>query len=168
MKLIFLDIDGVLNTTDHLTSLISERKEISDKFGHLFDPLAVQNLEEIVRRTGAKVVISSTWRRDGLKRMRQMFKERNINADIVGITPLFVESSRSTHYIQDDPIRGEEIEIFKMRFESTHGEVESFVIIDDNDDFLEFQMPSLVQTNEDEGLTSEKAERVIQVLGEIL
>ena len=47
MKTIFLDIDGVLNV-DY---------DDKDQFGHIFRDEYVQNLKEIIEKTGAKIVI---------------------------------------------------------------------------------------------------------------
>ncbi|UUZ85862.1 hypothetical protein LJK88_21820 [Paenibacillus sp. P26] len=52
MKLIFLDIDGVLVTTNVLTP--------SDKyFGRTFDKIYVQNLYEAIRGTEIKAYLES-------------------------------------------------------------------------------------------------------------
>lgn len=62
MKIIFLDIDGVLNVN------FNGR----DKYGRIFHPNFVDNLRDIINRTGAKIVISSTWKMSGLDVMKQM------------------------------------------------------------------------------------------------
>lgn len=51
IKVIFLDIDGVLNVygTEH------------DEFGQIFHDHFVENLRTIINETSAKIVISSTW-----------------------------------------------------------------------------------------------------------
>lgn len=62
MKLIFLDIDGVLNY---------EGYERFTRMGTRFvDPVLIKRLKKIIDRTGAKVVLSSTWRR-GIYDMRE-------------------------------------------------------------------------------------------------
>ena len=62
MKLIFLDIDGVLNY---------EGYERFTRSGTRFvDPVLIKRLKKIIDRTGAKVVLSSTWRR-GIYDMRE-------------------------------------------------------------------------------------------------
>ena len=56
MRFLFLDIDGPLNTgrNDYLDT---------DRYGHHFDDVAVRNLRWIVEETGARIVVSSSWRR---------------------------------------------------------------------------------------------------------
>lgn len=60
MKVIFLDIDGVLNYTKWYTN---ERNpgNLHGQEGDL-DPLCVDRIIRICEETGAKVVISSDWR----------------------------------------------------------------------------------------------------------
>ena len=62
MKIIFLDIDGVLN-------VIPQGR---DEYGAIFHPEFVANLKHIIDKTGAKLVISSTWRMSGLKIMKEI------------------------------------------------------------------------------------------------
>ena len=57
MKVIFLDIDGVLNTD----RAIRQRKNQNNDQIH-FDEEAMKNLNEIIKTTKSKIVISSTWR----------------------------------------------------------------------------------------------------------
>ena len=55
-KIIFLDIDGVLNSMDYF-------KQTKDCKGYTeINPEKVKLLKEIVDRTGAQIVLSSTWR----------------------------------------------------------------------------------------------------------
>lgn len=55
-KVIFLDIDGVLNSLDW-----SEKQKGSENYAEI-NPEKVKMLKEIVDRTGAEIVLSSTWR----------------------------------------------------------------------------------------------------------
>jgi hypothetical protein len=77
IKIIFLDIDGVLN--------LCYPKH--DKFGRIFHPHFVDNLKMIIDETDAKIVISSTWRADGIERLRELWKYRNYPGEIIDITP---------------------------------------------------------------------------------
>ena len=56
MKIIFLDIDGVLNSMDWC-----ENQKDSGRYTEI-NPEKVKMLKEIVDRTGAIIVLSSTWR----------------------------------------------------------------------------------------------------------
>lgn len=65
MKVIFLDVDGLLNNANYT-------KKCYRKNGHKpmsmycvpFDPYNLKNLAKIVRKTGANIVLTSTWRLD--------------------------------------------------------------------------------------------------------
>ena len=55
-KVLFLDIDGVLNTGWLYTQM--DRNTPKDKYGYVFDPRSVANLKKIVDETGADIVES--------------------------------------------------------------------------------------------------------------
>ena len=62
MKVIFLDIDGVLNTSETFT----KRKQIFEQTGIWnleIDEFRVEYLKQIVDETNAKIVLSSTWKK---------------------------------------------------------------------------------------------------------
>lgn len=77
MKVIFLDIDGVLNVYP----------QGRDEFGSLFHKHFEDNLRLVIEKTNAKIVISSTWRYSGLKVMKDMWKQRNLPGEVIDITP---------------------------------------------------------------------------------
>lgn len=155
MKAIFLDIDGVLN-------VLCEGR---DEYGCLFHQHLVDSLAMIVGETGAKIVISSTWRLSGLPIMIEMWEKRNLPGEVAGITPCFMREYGTTL------CRGKEIDAYLEE----HPEIESYVIIDDDSDMEEHQMPRFVKTsgNKDHegcvdagyGLTKKCAEMAIEILG---
>ena len=130
MKVIFLDIDGVLNVC------YGEY----DKYGQEFHPLFVDNLRLIIEATGAKIVISSSWRMSGLQTMKDMWKYRNLPGEIIDITPdgwvLYKKG-----LVPQDYDRGHEI-----KYWLEHNEVENYVIIDDDTDMLPEQLNNFVRT----------------------
>ena len=70
MKIIFLDIDGVLNGYNKWNIFgykIADKLNIKKYYKKIIDPFGVhkskvKRLAKIVRKTGAKVVLSSSWR----------------------------------------------------------------------------------------------------------
>ena len=70
-KLMFVDVDGVLNNRATLSAGTS---------CWLLDPNCLLLLKDIVDKTGAKIVISSTWRcfEKGLVTLKQHFRKHNI------------------------------------------------------------------------------------------
>lgn len=70
-KIIFLDFDGVLNTEYHQRQLQFEGKIWQDRHGASFDPEAVKQLQAIVDKTHADIVIESSWKYLGLEAMQE-------------------------------------------------------------------------------------------------
>ena len=70
-KIIFFDFDGVLNTEYHQRQLQFEGKIWQDRHGASFDPEAVKQLQAIVDKTHADIVIESSWKYLGLETMQE-------------------------------------------------------------------------------------------------
>ena len=87
MNIIFLDFDGVLNTEDYQHELLEADKPREDNYGRLFSPVAMDNLYRIVRATGAKIVVISSWKGIyGLDGLRQMWEERGYKGEVYDVT----------------------------------------------------------------------------------
>ena len=162
-KVIFLDIDGVLNTKWWYNQM--DRNTPKDKYGYAFDPKAVANLRRIVEETGADIVISSSWKCMGLSEMEDMWEERNLPGKVIGITPNSVSDELLVDADIDSiklfHIRGEEIKEWMAR----HGkQVSNYTIIDDMDNMLPDQQSHFVQTNPEEGITEEDVQKTIKIL----
>jgi uncharacterized protein YaaR (DUF327 family) len=72
MKIIFLDIDGVLNNYNTLGERLSWESD------------SVKILNRIIKETGAEIVLSSTWRK--LKSYRNIIKN-DMKINYIGKTP---------------------------------------------------------------------------------
>ena len=89
-KIIFCDVDGVLNSRQYMLSLGSDKWDDPD---NQIDPATVVRLNKITNTTGAQIVVSSTWRyafindAQGLYRLQDLMLQRGIDADIIGMTP---------------------------------------------------------------------------------
>src|SRR5712672_638718 len=112
MKIIFLDIDGVLNCK----STPNPRN-----FPYVVDRVLLRRLKRIVERTRAKVVLSSTWRYDPAG----IFSARHWGIPFMDVTP-------------DMPKKPRRDEI--LSWLKAHPKVKRFVVIDDEDDELD-QLP---------------------------
>jgi len=152
-KIIFLDVDGVLNFWDcWLGSTPNVLRGKSKTLVLSID--AINQLNRIIKETGAKIVISSTWRK--FKDHYNFLLESPIEGEIIGETPdLLYDCSRKTS-------RGLEI---KEWLENEYGEKCKFVILDDDDDMGDLK-DYLIQTNFEEGLTKEIADTCIKRLNE--
>jgi hypothetical protein len=158
MKVIFLDIDGVLNSFDYMHGANAVWHEsdhdydiIRDKYGQKFDPRCVLWLEWIVKKTGAKIVISSSWRMSGLRVMQDMWDLRNLPGEVIDITPDAVNAM--------DESRGREIQLWLDK-----NEVDTYCIIDDDSDMLSSQSLFFVQTKSKYGITRGEALDVVSTL----
>lgn len=149
-SIIFLDIDGVLNSTS-----FAMKNPVIGLLG--MDLEAVQILVKIVKETGCKLVISSTWRKLGLG-VGSDFRQELAKTDpsgtvlraVIGATPVLGGDFR----------RGNEIQKWIDK-NSFHGK---FVILDDDSD-MEHLKGYLVQTDNYVGLTLDDANEVISRLG---
>jgi hypothetical protein len=159
MKVIFLDIDGVLNV------MHSDR----DDFGAIFHPHLVDNLRRVIIKTCAKIIISSSWRHSGLQRMKDMWEFRNLPGEVIGVTPdLRCEIEGESFY--EKLQRGHEIQAVLDRMP----EITSYVIFDDDNDMLPSQQGNFVScscnVNHPDcvdlgyGLTYECANKAIRIL----
>ena len=142
LKLLFLDVDGVLNSQDYIVSHRTERYPI--------DPQKVSLVNEIQQKTGCLIVISSLWRWS----QKSLDALRNSGIDYYGITP----------YGKMSGFRGQDIEYYCNQVSNR---IERIAILDDDSDFYSYQKKDLFKTSFKEGLTKEIAEKVIAHLGEI-
>ena len=159
-KIIFLDIDGVLNV------YCQDR----DEYGCTFHKHFEDNLKLIIEQTNAKIVISSTWRMSGLEIMQEMWKSRGLAGEIIDITPTEVDVvEQGTCEFYDLVCRGHEIQ----QWIDTHN-ILTYCIIDDDSDMLESQKDNFVKTSGNMshpdcidigyGLTRICAEKAINIL----
>ena len=130
MKAIFIDIDGVLNC-----------KNTPDprKLPYVIDHNLLERFQRLVDRTGAQVILSSTWRYDPAG----LFSARHWGIPFADITP----------DLPDQPRRDEILAWLGKR-----PDVDRFVVIDDEDDELD-DLP-LFQPSCSTGLTDEIAKGV--------
>lgn len=177
IKIIFLDIDGVLNVIP----------QGFDEFGGIFHSQFVDNLTHIIEVTGAKIVISSSWRQSGLEFIKQMWEKRGYHGEVIDVTPslhltrggiVFHSDKLQRHPTEsvggDSIPRGCEIEYWLGHESENFGLVESYCIVDDDSDFLYNQRNNLVITYKNHshkdavdfgyGLTKKCAEKVINIL----
>lgn len=93
-KVIFLDLDGVLNTEYYQWFLQYSGEPYIDEYGSCFDPCAVEQLKRIIDKTEADIVIETTWKYLGLDAMKELWKARNLPGKVIDITPDIQESQQ--------------------------------------------------------------------------
>ena len=74
IKVLFLDIDGVLNTDRQHWHCQMNGITPVDEFGYEFDHKAVVNLATILEETDAEIVISSSWKFLGLQTLQKKYE----------------------------------------------------------------------------------------------
>jgi hypothetical protein len=148
MKVIFLDVDGVLNSRPFLEEQLKSPDPIQ------FDGLCLHLIESICSAAAASIVVSSSWRCYPDSLAMVMDKVRPVP---IGVTPdLFPPADPESYRI----MRGLEVNSWL----SAHPEVTSYAILDDNDEFLPHQRESFFKTSFESGLTPEIAAEVVKHL----
>jgi hypothetical protein len=109
MRVVFLDIDGVLNCD----STPNPRN-----FPYIIDPKLLARLKKMLDRTGAKVVLSSAWRLDPVS----LLAAKHFGVPFIDVSP-------------DMPKRPRRDEV--LTWLSKHPKVRRYAIIDDEDDELD-------------------------------
>ena len=140
-KIVFLDFDGVLNSEQSV-------KQLGTRYR--FARANVNALNEALKQTDARIVITSSWREGWTLKEIVVFLERDgvVPGRVVGKTRALGGK------------RGIEIDAWLC---SAPYNVESFVIFDDKDDMAMHQN-RLVQVNQQVGLIFSDAQRAIELL----
>ena len=154
MKIIFLDIDGVVNCSD-------TKERIHGIIGVEQQKIAL--VKQIVQATGAKLVLSSTWR------IGWFYEDSNSQgADVEEWDYLRNEfRKQGLEFLDHTPLhkdrhRGREIQEW---LDNCNEEVEAYVVIDDSMwDIRELHKHHMVKTSYGYGLLPTGVEMAIQIL----
>jgi hypothetical protein len=157
-KIVFLDIDGVLNTT---RSMKLDKVPFQSPDIHMwfrkgydaFDSKCVKNLNKIIEQSGAKIVVSSSWRLSFMEPnmfpyLVEYIVSQGVKADIIDKTPYLGTK------------RGYEIE----KWLDEHNDVDGFVILDDNADMGEL-VTSWVRTSWGKGIENKHVKQALKIMG---
>jgi hypothetical protein len=135
LNIIFLDIDGVMNST-------------KDRFStRLENDIYWIRLKRLVDETNSAIVLSSSWRMGNSGRDIVHKRLQQFGMDFIDVTPIFSGQHR-----------GREIADWLSRHE-----VESFVILDDEGDMDEL-VDHLVKTDMNVGLQDNDVDKAISLL----
>jgi len=150
MKVIFLDIDGVLNSQDayqvgecqYVTWFNDQGKQ---EHHQAFCSWSKEWINKLIEDSGAKIVISSTWRRSGIEWLKRVWEIEGMSGEIIGVTSV-LRSSELGYTIP----RGCEIDKWlkdkgfyhinwsreKQDEVIAESGIENYIIIDDDSDML--------------------------------
>lgn len=148
MRLLFLDIDGVLNSDIWYQS--EAFNQLEAPYSH-FDPRCIASLNQLIKKTNAAIVISSTWRNKyALADLKTLFTAIGAQVNIIGVTPQLKKEHEAL-------LRGNEIMQWCKENEHIIGcswkDYHDFAILDDNSDMLFWQKDNFFQTDRYVGLT---------------
>ena len=148
MKYILLDFDGVLTSDAFTRQCVFEHLQ-ENLFGvDWFAPTCIDALKHIVEETAARIVVSSSWRDLGEFRLRKLWEYNRMPGCLDDTTPTTPE------YIL--------MKLDAIKHWIAEHEGDWFVVLDDDN----LDVPNLVKTKPQEGLTRNDAELAIKILKE--
>ena len=165
MKILFLDLDGVLNSERSFLAGQTRLREYTDKDDPYFlkittctiDPIACDLVNRICRNMDVKIVVSSTHRKhfpdtsEKLSLLKNYFDKLGVNGEHVIDWTLNLNT-----------IRGEEIREWLLR----HPETTQSVILDDSCDMLPEQLATnFVRCDSAVGMTAQNYRDVMTMFG---
>jgi hypothetical protein len=184
LKLLFLDMDGVLN------NLPFQHEHPFLQWDETIDPKNIDRLERVLKATGALIVISSAWRHehDATSMQEILRKFGASSANVIGVTPslgwdypraaeigLFLE----TLFIENIPVEAvaavDDMAIFEWdesMFSTSQLQDALSNAMAGNEDALpdvsameRLPQEAFVRTKMATGLTDEDADKLIAILG---
>lgn len=162
MKVVFLDIDGVLNSYAYWKWQKARKGETEPKIINMaqwkleaVDKHAVSRLNRLHEETGCVYVLSSTWRiLESLEDMQALLEHH-------GFTGKLVDKTTTATMGDHTSCRGLQCAEWLSRHQDKN--ITSFICLDDDSDFA--NMPDrLVRTKTETGLLDKHVERAISLL----
>lgn len=180
MKLLFLDIDGVLNSEEYAIWCTEndEGKEYIKNGGDIFiDKKAVFRIKELCEKYNVRLVISSSWRIFTLETTKHEFERykdlKLLNKYIVGITPNYInldniprgkEIDDFLTIVLDKSAQISNIALYDIKFFNSDDLNIEYCIVDDDKDMLDKQMKNFVHIDNYIGITDNDIEKIKQIL----
>ena len=151
-KVIFLDIDGVLNSEEFLRSIPTDKLVLvpfdeANFSDNQIDKSKVKLINQIIEETNAEIVISSFWRLGySLQGLKDIFNHAGLKGQIIDVTPSIPTEDRNV----------------EIKLWLAHNKVNKFVVIDDD---LNAEIQGhFVKTSFQEGLIKEHVDKALEIL----
>lgn len=146
MNVIFLDVNGVLISNEHL-NFIKAFMLYDGNVACWFDDECLTNLKHVVDETKSKIIITSKWRfkPEYLAVLLDKLKEYELEKDIISLT-VNNKYNNKLEEIYD--------KINKLN-------IDNYIILDSN---RKLNIPNHFETNSNTGLTYNDAKRVVKRL----
>lgn len=145
VKILFLDIDGVLNSLGSVLAL-------GDPSHHL-DPVSVGLIARVCRETDAQIVVSSSWR---IGKAVKLLRHELQNLGAYKLAERVIGKTGDGHHGH----RGRQIK----QWREDNGHTGPYVITDDDSDMLPEQKPYFVHTNWEDGFRARHYREAIKIL----
>jgi hypothetical protein len=162
-NVIFLDIDGVLNSEKLITELYNKNiKEYGNIYNFIDDDI-VNKLTYFCKLYKLNIVLSSSWRYfyfdDTIKNFtkNRYRKLHSLIPYIIGQTPrLYIEKENGRY---EQLCRGDEIQHYINKYH-----IENYVILDDDSDILDSQINHFIHVDYKYGLTNKNFKQIKNIL----
>ena len=164
IKVLFLDVDGVLNSNNNLF------------FDRVIEDDKLQILKSIVEQTNAKLVLSSNWRCDARSLSRLWTALENAGLTLYSMTPFGVkiddmqktpwkDVQRYDEFIFEDEINNDRGAEIAWWIWCRREKIDKFAIVDDEDvDIRKYFPNNIVKTGFSTGLTLKDAAKIVKML----
>lgn len=148
MNVIFLDVDGVLNSIRKLKEVYLKTHKSHSLSNYPFDEECLNNLKKIVDEFDLYIVITSTWRKNEnhLKKLLFELSKYGLDSRVIGCTKVL--DNRENEIID---------------YLNNHKDVDKYIILDD--DYIGEKLESsLIKTDNNIGFSSEDSLKCIKKL----
>lgn len=143
---VFLDFDGVLNSRTFLSG------PSYDLTNNPFDPKAITRLNTLTDQTGARRVISSSWRMGrSTGELAHLLKTHEVSGRVIDC----VRPRKTNAEARGDIV---------LEWLDTHPTVDAFVMLDDDARLGEFPPDRFIRTSFEEGLCDEHVQQAVGIL----
>jgi hypothetical protein len=164
MKIIFLDFDGVVTAKNQTPGSYITHSNIN--YGPT--PICVECLLNLVKKTDAKIVISSNWRKFDESGNNSIWKNP-LYGDICNPLPKFIPMLKDGYLETLPPIRHKNKAIIAEQWLLQHNNIESFIAFDDMCEYegycsLEIFKNKYINTDPETGITDKDCEKAFLIL----
>jgi hypothetical protein len=154
MKILFLDVDGVLNYS----------KCAEGTWPFVICSKALGRLDYVLSETGCQIVMSSTWRlhEDAMEHLKTRYPRLHgaLHQDWRTAYGTIEDADSKSIFKMYRHLRGSEINLWL----SQHPDVTAYAIVDDDSDMLPDQKINFVQTTWQTGMLDEHADQLVSIL----
>lgn len=176
LKIVFLDVDGVLNSQDWYLKRPTMYKmdDIDNQYPmYEFSPDHVAVLNKITDETGAKIVFSSSWRHGRtLAEIKTLLSSVGVTGEIIDVTPYMSHVDGYTiprgcdieKWLHNNEFRRINWSAEEQNKQLEQSKIKQYVILDDDSDMLFNQREHFVQTTGTHGLDQEAGDKAIEIL----